>query len=152
MSSTDHPSTARLPDPHYDRAMYQDVPAKRLIAWIIDVVVISVIVGFLVMMSVFTALLFLPLVFASVSFFYRWMCLSGGSATLGMYVMAIELRTMQGARFDRSTALLHTLGYMISVVTVPLQLVSVAMMAMGRRGQGLTDTVLGTVAINRTVR
>ena len=116
---------SHLPDPHYDAEFYRDVPAKRLMAWGIDVILISVIVAFIVLMSAMLALFLLPLVYMSVSFLYRWMTLAGGSATLGMRVMSIELRTMQGERLDSATAFLHTLGYTVSVVTFPLQLISV---------------------------
>ena len=150
-SMTDYGYNSRLPDPRYDRAIYEDVPAKRLLAWFVDIAVIAFLVGFLVIMSALTALLFLPLVVASVSFLYRWMTLAGGSATWGMRVMSIELRDAEGEKFDSSTAFKHTLGYTLSVMTFPLQLVSITMMALGARGQGVTDTVLGTVAVNRTV-
>ena len=43
----------------------------------------------------------------------------------------------------------HTLFYMISVAFVVPQIVSVLMMVMGKRGQGLSDVVLGAVLVNR---
>lgn len=141
-----------LPDPEYDFEMYEDIPSKRLFAWGIDVVLISVLVGLAVMMSFFIAAFFLPLLYFLVSFGYRWLTLSLSSATPGMWLMAIEFRDRTGDRFDPVTAFLHTTGYAISVVTVPLQLVSVAMMLTTPRRQGLTDVILGTAAINRPVR
>ncbi len=141
-----------LPDPDYDAELYHDIPFKRLMAWLIDVIVISIIVGLLVVMSALIALFFLLAVYVSVSFLYRWLLLSSGSATLGMRLMAIEFRDRTGARFDATTAFLHTLGYAVSVFTVPLQVISVAMMLTTPRKQGLTDMVLGTAAINRPAR
>lgn len=147
-----NPMMTGLPDPDYDATFYQHVPSKRLIAWVIDVVLISLIVGLLTVLSVFIALLFLPLVFACVSFLYRWFTIAAGSATPGMRMMAIELRARDGQPLDNTTALLHTVGYTISVVTFPLQLISIVMMLTTARKQGLTDSVLGTAAINRTTR
>ena len=54
-----------------------------------------------------------------------------------------------GERFDFATAFLHTLGYTLSIGTLLVQIVSVFLMFTSSRGQGLTDHVLGTVAINR---
>ncbi len=149
MTAASRPST--LPDPQYSSEMYEDVPSKRLFAWLIDVVIIAVIVGVLTLFSFFTALLFLPFLFGVVSFLYRWGTIASRSATPGMRVMAIELRTAQGDYLTGSTAFLHTLGYFISVVTFPLQLISIVMMLMTERKQGLSDMVLGTVALNKQV-
>jgi uncharacterized RDD family membrane protein YckC len=66
-----------------------------------------------------------------------------------MRLMGIELRDHTGAQLNGTLALLHTLGYTMSVVTLPLQLISMGMMALTPRGQGLSDTLLGTTAINR---
>lgn len=141
-----------LPDPDYDAEMYEDIPSKRLMAWVIDVVMISVLVGLAVVMSLLVAAFFLPLLYFMVSFGYRWLTLSAASATPGMWLMAIEFRDRHGHRFDPITAFLHTAGYAFSVVTVPLQLVSVALMLTTPRRQGLTDLILGTAAVNRPVR
>ena len=146
------PLSSALPDPDYDADLYRDVLSKRLIAWGIDVVLISVIVALMTVLSLFIALLFLPFVYFCVSFVYRWLTITAGSATPGMRLMAIELRGRDGQPLDATTALLHTVGYAISVVTFPLQLVSVVMMLTTPRKQGLTDSVFGTAAINRVIR
>ena len=104
------------------------------------------------MFSLFTALFFLPLLYGIVSFLYRWSSLAARSATPGMRIMAIELRTLAGDRLDGATAFFHTAGYFFSVVTFPLQLISIAMMLFTPRRQGLSDTILGTAAINRGTR
>ncbi|NNE79075.1 MAG: RDD family protein [Silicimonas sp.] len=141
--------TSPLPNPEYRREMYQDVPTKRFFAWVIDIAIIAMITLVLTFFSLFTALFFLPLLYGTVSFLYRWSALASGSATLGMRFMAIQILTAEGHRLDGQTALLHTAGYFVSVVTFPLQLVSIAMMLGTARNQGLSDTVLGTVAVNR---
>ena len=144
--------TRGLPHPDYHAELYQDVPSKRFFAWLIDVILISIVVGVLTMFSLFTALFFLPLLYGIVSFLYRWSSLAARSATPGMRIMAIELRTLAGDRLDGATAFFHTAGYFFSVVTFPLQLISIAMMLFTPRRQGLSDTILGTAAINRGTR
>jgi uncharacterized RDD family membrane protein YckC len=122
---------------------------KRLLAWVVDVAVIAVLTAIVVPFTFFTGLFFLPLLFLFVGFLYRWATISTGSATWGMRLAAIELRDAQGARFDSLTAFLHTLGYTVSVSVFPLQLVSIVLMLVSDRKQGLTDHVLGTAALNR---
>lgn len=139
-----------LPDPEYDVEFYEDVLSKRLIAWVIDVVLISMIVGLIVLTSLFIALIFLPFIYLCTSFTYRWATLASGSATLGMRFMAIEVRDRDGGRLDGTTAFLHTAGYAFSVVTFPLQLISIVMMLNSSQKQGLTDSFLGTSVINRS--
>ena len=140
---------SELPDPHTQPEFYKDVPTKRLIAWLVDIVVIGLIVSVLTVLSVFTALFIMPLVWLAVSFTYRWMTIASGSATLGMRLVSLELRRADGQRFDGTTALLHSGAYIFSVVTFPLQLISIAMMLLSERKQGLTDMIMGTAAINR---
>jgi len=84
------------------------------------------------------------------SFLYRWIALSRHSATPGMRLMGVEFRDRFGDRLDVATAFAHVLGYALSVAFVVPQLLSIALMALSRRGQGLSDLVLGTVLVNRT--
>jgi len=141
-----------LPDPVYQSEFYADVPLKRALAWIVDSLAIGLATLLAVPLTAFTALFFLPLLFLAVSFAYRTATLAGGSATWGMRLMAIEFRDHRGQRFDLPTAALHTLGYTLTISTILPQLLSMALMAYGPRGQGLTDLVLGSVAINRPAR
>jgi len=99
--------------------------------------------------TLFLGLLFLPFLYATLSFFYRWISLSRSSATPGMQLMAIHFRDTRGAGLDSGTALFHTLGYFVSVAVFPLQLISILMILMSERHQSLTDMVLGTTALNR---
>lgn len=138
-----------LPDPEYAGDLYQDVPMKRLIAWGIDVAFVAGITIFLTVFTFFAAIFFLPFLFVVTSFTYRWVTISAQSATFGMRFMAIELRTADGDYLDSATAFLHTLGYTISVFIAPIQVISVAMMGLSARNQGVSDIILGTVALNK---
>lgn len=132
-----------------DDRLYRNVPLKRFLAWCLDVVLISLATAAVVAFTLLTALLFLPAVYACISFLYRWATLASSSATPGMILMGIEIRGLDGTRLDGMTALLHTAGYFASVLTFPLQMISIGMMLFTARGQGLTDLVLQTVAVNR---
>ena len=128
---------------------YRNVPLKRFLAWCLDVLLISLATAAIVAFTLLTALLFLPAVYACISFLYRWATLASSSATPGMILVGIEIRGLDGARLDGTTALLHTAGYFASVLTFPLQMISIGMMLLTARRQGLTDVVLRTVAVNR---
>ena len=140
-----------LPDPRTRPEFYAGVPFKRGLAWFADAILIGLLTAVAVPFTAFTGLFFLPLLFLVIGFLYRWVTLAGGSATLGMRLMSIELRDRYGERFDSGHAFLHTVGYTVSVTVFPLQLISIALMLISERGQGLTDHILGTAAIHRAV-
>jgi len=141
-----------LPDPQLQPEFYADVPTKRLLAFVVDTVLIIGICLVILPFTAFTGLFFFPFLMLVVGFAYRVITLSNGSATWGMRLMAIEFRTTQGARFDFVTACLHTLGYTLSMGTFIVQAASIVMMLTSERGQGLSDLVLGTVALNRSAQ
>ena len=157
MTWTDpHPAGARpgsgLPDPELNAGFYADVAPKRLLAWVVDTVLVVLATIAAVLLTALVGLFFFPILFLTISFVYRYATLARGSATWGMWLAAIEFRTLQGDRLDRGTAFAHTLGYTLSVAFVLPQIASIAMMLTTPRGQGLSDMVLGTAAINRAAR
>lgn len=141
--------THALPDPRLQAEFYDDVPLKRLFAWLVDGVLILVLCLLVLPLTAFLGLFFFPLLWLVLGFFYRWATLAGGSATWGMRLMAIEFRTHQGLRFDGTTAFFHTLIYTVAMGTFVLQAVSVAMILLSPRRQSLADLLLGSAAINR---
>jgi len=140
-----------LPDPLTKPQFYTGVLAKRAAAWVFDVVLVGILCVIIVPFTVFTALLFFPFLMLVVGFIYRWFTIASESSTWGMRLMGIELRDHDGLRLDFQSALMHTAGYSFSMAMAPLQLVSVLMMLLSDRKQGLTDHLLGTTAINKPV-
>ncbi|MEL7116470.1 MAG: RDD family protein [Pseudomonadota bacterium] len=138
-----------LPDPAFKPEFYRDTGTKRLVAWVIDTVLITLLTVAVVPFTAFTALFFLPFLFAVISFLYRWVTIARGSATWGMRFAAVEFRARDGYQLDTTTAFLHTLGYTISTAMVLPQILSIGLMLTTERRQGLTDIVLGTVAMNK---
>ena len=138
-----------LPDPDRQPQFYSGVTSKRLVAWIIDMILIIGVCVLIGVMTVFVGFFFWPLLVLVVGFFYRVATITSGSATWGMRFTGIELRTQDGALFDGQMAVMHTAGYTLSMALFPLQLISVILMLTGRRGQGLTDNFLGSVAVNK---
>lgn len=138
-----------LPDPVTQPEFYSDVPAKRLLAWVVDTVLIVLTCLLIVPFTAFTGLFFFPFLLLVVGFAYRVVTIARGSATWGMRLVSLEFRKLDGQRFDLSMALLHTLGLTISFGFPILQVISIVLMLTTERGQGLSDHVLGTVALNR---
>ena len=136
-------------DPLTQPQFYRDVPMKRLLAWCVDSVVILALSALVIPFTAFVGLLFFGGIYMVVGFIYRVITLASGSATLGMRLFSIELRDADGHRFDLGTALMHTAGYFVSWAIFVLQLISIVLMSTTARGQGLTDHVMGTVALNR---
>ncbi|SLN19042.1 RDD family protein [Roseisalinus antarcticus] len=146
------PRTAgRLPDPRSRPDFYEGVPGKRFGAWIADTVLVVLVCVLLLPFTAFLGLFFFPVMMLIVGFFYRWSTLAGGSATWGMRLMGIELREADGHRFSNGTALAHTLGYSVSIAVPVLQVISIVLMLITDRKQGLTDHIIGTAALNKPV-
>lgn len=137
------------PDPFRAPQFYDSVPSKRFIAWIIDTVIIMLLSVLIIPFTAFTALFFFPLLYLVIGFGYRSVTIAASSATWGMRMMSIELRDARGERFDFSQALMHTLGYSLSMAFFLVQVASIIMMMGSARGQSLTDMALGSVMINR---
>lgn len=146
MTVTD--SLPGLPSPQMRPEFYAGVPLKRGFAWVIDIILIGLVTALVATVTII-GWFFVAFLFLVVGFAYRWITIANGSATLGMRMAAIELRTGYGEPFDASTAFMHTAGYTLSMMFFPLQFISVVLMLVSERGQGLSDHVLGTTAVNR---
>jgi len=141
--------TWALPDPETQPEFYADVPTKRLVAFVADTVVIVLLSLLVVPFTAFSGLFFFPFLMVVIGFAYRVVTIARGSATWGMRLVAIELRAADGRRFDLGLAFAHTLGLTISFALLLLQVASIVLMLTRPRGEGLSDLVLGTVALNR---
>jgi uncharacterized RDD family membrane protein YckC len=141
--------TAGLPDPDYDPAFYDGVPAKRLVAWLVDVAIIASVALILGLLTLTVLLWIWPILYLTVSFLYRSATIGTGSATLGMRLMNLELRNALGRRLTPGEAMVHTGLYLLLSASMILQLVSIGLIAASQRHQGLHDHILGTAAINR---
>lgn len=144
-------AASALPDPDLRPDFYAGVLAKRLMAWLVDVTIVAVACLLLLPFTAFLGLLVFPLMMLVVGFFYRWSTLSGGSATWGMRMMGVQLREADGLPLSNTTALMHTAAYSVCVGMAVLQLVSIGLMLISPRRQGLPDHLLGTAMINRPI-
>ena len=142
---------SRLPEPDARPDIYAGARLSRALAWVLDVFIVGVICTLLLPFTAFIGIFFFAAMMLVVGFFYRWWTLAARSATWGMRFFGIQIRRLDGRTLTGGEAFLHTLGYSVSVVMAPAQLISVCLMGVTPRGQGLTDLVLGTTAVNRPV-
>lgn len=140
---------ANTPDPDTHPEFYASVPTKRLLAWIFDMLLVFCLCLLILPFTAFTGLFFFPFLMMVVGFAYRVITLANGSATLGMRLMSMEIRSANDMPLDLPGAVLHTFGYSISLGLPLLQVISIVLMCTSARSQGLTDMVMGTVALNR---
>ena len=142
-----------LPDPVHDAAFYEGVTARRLVAFLIDVVAIgalsaAAILLFGVMTLGFGFLAAAP-VALTVSFIYRAGALAVWSATPGMALTGIEMRRFDGQPFGAVEAIGHTILFLLMFALVVPQIVSIAMLTLATPGRALHDFPFGAAAINR---
>lgn len=138
-----------LPPPDLRPEFYEYVALKRLGAWVIDTLAILLLTLIALVFTAFLGALIFPLFYLAVNVAYRTVALSRWSATPGMMLLAIEFRDQTGHRLSPQLALQHTLIYTVSVLFAPLQVLSIALMLVTARGQGLGDHILRVVALNR---
>ncbi len=148
-------------DPEANPELFDGVLARRVVAFIIDVIVIAVpVVAAAVFIFVFGLLtlglgwvlywLLWPATMIWALFYYGMTLGSPASATLGMRAMAIEMRTWYGAPAYFVLGAVHAVVYWISVsVVTPLVLVVGFFNA---RKRLLHDFVVGVVIINSASR
>lgn len=141
-----------LPDPELDSQFYENVTARRLVAWVFDVVFAFGITTLIGMFTLGIAFFVFPLIWLAVGFLYRTLTLASKSSTWGMRIVGIEVRNRQGHKLDLGTAVFHTLIYSVAIGSFILQIISIVMILSSRYGQGLQDMLLGTAVINRPAK
>jgi uncharacterized RDD family membrane protein YckC len=143
--------TPTTPDPFDQPEFYSGIPTKRFMAWVVDALLVLIASVLILPFTAFTALFFFPLLMLMVGFTYRVATLASGSATWGMRLFGMELRTARDEPLDLASAFLHTSGYTVSVAMMPLQVISIILICATSRHQSLSDVILGTVPLNRRV-
>jgi uncharacterized RDD family membrane protein YckC len=146
------PAMPGLPDPDIDSSFYDGVPARRFAAWVVDFIIVAamsvVVIPVFGILTLGLGFFAAPVVFATLSFIYRTATLTSRSATWGMRLMGLEVRTAGGARVDFGIALAHVGLYTLSLfLTVPLAFSALTVLATRYR-QTLHDIVLRTTVIN----
>ena len=134
--------------------LFASVLRRRLVAFLVDALLIATMTfaGWMVMMvlgllTFGLAWLLIVLVFPVVALAYNWLTLGGPrSATIGMHLMGLEVRTWYGAPIYPVLAVVHAVLFWGSVSILTPFILLVAMF--NERKRLLHDFLLGTVVIN----
>jgi uncharacterized RDD family membrane protein YckC len=148
-------------DPYLEPELFRGVPTLRAIAFIIDLFVISVPVALavlfiavfgLVTLGLGWALFFLvsPASIVWALFYYGYTLGGVHSATIGMRIMDLEVRTWYGAPCYFLLGAMHAVVFYISVSVLSPFVLLIGLL--NPRHRLLHDFVLGTVVINNSVR
>jgi uncharacterized RDD family membrane protein YckC len=148
-------------DPVRNPELFQGVLVRRFIAFVIDLVIIMVPVAFAAVLIFFLGLVTFMLGWALFWLLYPaaivWALVycgvtlgSPASATIGMRIMGIEMRTWYGAPAYFVLGGVHAIVFWITV-TILTPLVLVVGLLNGRQ-RLLHDILIGTVVINNPAR
>jgi uncharacterized RDD family membrane protein YckC len=148
-------------DPAANPELFDGVPARRIIAFLIDLFILAVPLIFLGIfffaIGIFTlgigfALYGLMPIISTIWALAYYVTTLGGprSATIGMRVMDIEMRTWYGAPAYFVLGAVHAVAFWVSV-SVLTPLILIVCFFNGRR-RLLHDMVVGTIVINNEMR
>lgn len=148
-------------DPYLEPDLFRGVPTRRVIAFIIDVIILTVPVALAILFIAVFGLVTLGLGWALFwlvspasivwALVYYGACIGGPhSATIGMRVMDLELRTWYGAPGYFLLGAIHAVLFWISISVFSPLILLVGLFNARRRL--VHDFVLGTVIINNSVR
>lgn len=150
------PPATRAPDPISYFELYRGVAWKRVVAYMIDVVMIAIIMLFALLVFGFIGILtfgmlgpLLIVIFALIPFCYHMLLLSGPRhATIGMRVLGLEMRSVTAGYPDQVQAAVQTMLFYLSVSITGFLILLWALFDSRRRC--LHDIVAGTYVVNRS--
>jgi uncharacterized RDD family membrane protein YckC len=148
-------------DPAQNPELFEGVPARRVLAFAIDVAIILAPVALAFLLVILFGLITFGLGWALLALFYPatviWALAYYGltlaappSATIGMRVMELELRTWYGAPCYLVLGAVRAVAFYVSVSALTPLVLLVGLVNQRRRL--LHDIVLGTVVINSPTR
>lgn len=148
-------------DPAANPELFEGVPARRVIAFVVDLVILSIPVVFMAIFIFAIGVVTLGLGFvlygllpaASViwALVYYGLCFgSPRSATIGMRVMDLEMRTWYGAPAYFLLGAVHAVAFWVSVSALTPLILLVCFFNDRRRL--LHDMAVGTIVINNEIR
>jgi uncharacterized RDD family membrane protein YckC len=145
-------------DPDICPWFYHGITLRRIIAYLVDVIVIAAAtsvagIGFAVLGVLSFGLLspLLAVLLLIVPLAYHTLLIGGpGAATLGMRLFGIEVRRIDGAPPGYPLAALQTIVFYVTVAFTSWLVLLVALF--NERGRTLHDYLCGTVVVNGTRR
>src|SRR5262245_31586526 len=152
-------------DPATNPELFEGVLARRCVAFLIDVIIIALpvlLVGIFMLVTTIATLglagvlyaflspLFWPLIVIWAICYYGFTFGSATSATIGMRVMDLEMRTWYGAPAYFVLGAVHAIAFWLTVSYLTPLILLVAFF--NHRRRLLHDMLVGTIVINNQVR
>jgi uncharacterized RDD family membrane protein YckC len=143
------------PDPLTDQRLYDGVRTRRVLAFLLDVVILAiltflvgVVVFFLGVVTLGLGWLLYAILWPAVALVYCAFTLGGpNSATPGMRAFGLEMRTLDGGRMNPVLAMIHSVLFYASISLLTPLVLLVSLIA--DRKRLLQDLIIGTVVVNR---
>lgn len=143
-------------DPVSQPWLFDGVRTRRVLAFVLDLIVLSVfvtiaavVIGILGLPTFGLAWLLYPILLPLVAMAYIGLTLGGPkSATPGMQAMGIEMRLWHGAPMYGLLAIVHALFFYFAAGTGLLLMIILGASLFSSTKRCLHDVILGTVAIN----
>lgn len=144
------------PDPLTNFRLYSGVRTKRLLAFLLDVVILAIltfmagaIIFVLGILTLGLGWLLYAILWPVLALVYCAFTLGGpNSATLGMQAMGIEMRQVDGSRMTPALAAVHSILFYASVSILTPFITLICLFT--DRKRLLQDLLIGTVVINKT--
>lgn len=141
-----------LPDPQSSPELFEGLLKRRVFAYLIDLVILSIIVMVVFVLSLFSALIAMPLllVFAvplSVVGYYGLTLGSTKRATIGMGIMDIVLTPVRKTPLNGWRAFAHPMVFWLTCWILPISLFVVLFTP---RRQMLHDLIVGVLMVRRS--
>ncbi len=150
----------KLPDPELQPEFYAYMPLKRAIAMLLDVVAAGVMwFPVVVILKVFIDIWidgfrytnpFMFYTLALTFLGYRTAMLARYGATIGMMVMVLKWRKLDGETPDLTMAFRNSLLHLGQYVVLPVQFISFVMIVATPHRQGLNDMLTETTMLHRS--
>jgi uncharacterized RDD family membrane protein YckC len=152
-------------DPVTNPELFEGVLARRLIAFVIDMIILAIPVviagifmaaatiatlGIAGVLFLFLSPLYWPLIVIWALCYYGYTFGSPASATIGMRVMDLEMRTWYGAPAYFVLGAVHAVGFWLSISFLTPLILLVGFF--NERKRLLHDMAVGTVVINSPAR
>jgi uncharacterized RDD family membrane protein YckC len=143
------------PDPLDNPALYAGIRTRRILGYIVDLLLIAVLWGMAWVAAIVLGIVTLGLLWPVLVIFvglvplaYHTLTIASGSATVGMRMFDVEVRSWTGKRPDFGQALIMTAIYMITVWPTGLLILLVSLF--DGRARTLHDMLSGTVVVRRS--
>lgn len=140
-----------IPNPHINPQFYENIPSKRVLAWLVDGAISLFLTVIIAVLSFGIGFWFLFFIWFWVDLTTRILALATTGRTAGMAFVGLKLVMREGRQPSFVIAALHVIGTTFMLPTL-LWLISLLLILRSDYRQSLVDMVLGTVMLPNQAR